>query len=118
MFLIPINLDLLRSYAVSLVPIDMFLLFKQLSIICNRIITLVFRMIKEIPIDSKNAQFAALADALFSEIGRCCRDLFLKAKQNPRLLQVIYFRLPNFKTPNYSLLHFLPLKSHKSIVIG
>src|SRR5689334_10548752 len=47
-----------------------------------------FRMIKEIPIDSKNAQFAALADALFSEIGRCCRDLFIKAKQNPQLLQV------------------------------
>jgi hypothetical protein len=46
-------------------------------------------MIKEIPIDSKNAQFAALADALFSEIGRCCRDLFIKAKQNPQLLQVI-----------------------------
>jgi hypothetical protein len=52
-------------------------------------------MIKEIPFDSKNAQYGALADALFGEIGRCCRELFIKAKQTPHLLQPP--ALPSFK---------------------
>lgn len=53
------------------------------------------RMIKEIPTESKNAQFGALADALFGEIGRCCSNMFTKAKQNPQLLQPPV--LPSFK---------------------
>ncbi|KAI6230125.1 Med12 domain-containing protein [Aphelenchoides fujianensis] len=53
-------------------------------------------MIRENSPDSRaNPQQSALAGVLFTEIGRCCRDIFLKSKQNPHLLQAP--ALPDFK---------------------